>query len=217
MARVLIGFGEALPAPEVVFSLLSAGHRVAAFARGNHPLARILPDWHRITPPEEDTAQAIADLRALMAGDGAADLILPLDDAALWLVDAALGSDTRVVGATGDRAAFALDKERQIETARAAGLSVLPTTIVASPADLPALPSGPAIAKPRFAIREQDGRLGKPSAHYLLAAQDRDRLARSLSDGPFLVQPSSTEPARAFSAPCTRAGSRPGRPTAACA
>jgi hypothetical protein len=36
--RILLGFAEALPAPETVISLIEAGYRVEVFARkGGHP------------------------------------------------------------------------------------------------------------------------------------------------------------------------------------
>ena len=58
MAHVLIGFAEALPAPEVVFSLLAAGHRVSAFARtGDMPAARLPFDHLPSFPPRNRMGQ----------------------------------------------------------------------------------------------------------------------------------------------------------------
>ena len=59
MAHVLIGFAEALPAPEVVFSLLAAGHRVSAFARtGDMPAARLPFDHFTVIPAPEQCGQS---------------------------------------------------------------------------------------------------------------------------------------------------------------
>src|SRR5690625_3581511 len=93
-ALVLIGFADALAAPEVVFSLCDAGFPVAAFARAGAPKPAIarLPIAALVTlpPPELDAAATISSLRAAVEKMAPA-AILPLDDAALWLVDKAFG------------------------------------------------------------------------------------------------------------------------------
>lgn len=189
MAHVLIGFGEALPAPEVVFSLRGAGHHVSVFARTRDVPLRHLPleSWNVITSPEDDTAAAIAGLQAAMDGPDAPDLVLPLDDGGLWLTMAAGIAPERVAGASGTAAAAALDKAVQIEAARAAGLSV-PETVVLDgeiPEDLPV----PGLAKPARAIADIGGRLGKGRVVYLEEGWDRAALEAALTEGPMLVQP----------------------------
>lgn len=197
MAHVLIGFGEALPAPEVVFSLRRAGHSVSVFARASRiPIRHLVPE-HRperlivLPAPEQDTTAAIAALRAVMQAPDAPDIVLPLDDAGLWLADAALGPDARLAGATGAQVRIALDKELQIAAARRAGLAVLPTIVVRSPSDVDAVTAFPAIAKPALALGERDGKLGKGEAAYLSDRQSLAGLrARVTRDpAPLLVQP----------------------------
>jgi hypothetical protein len=194
--RVLIGFAEALPAPEVVFSLRAAGHEVRTFARrgaaamlGGLPVGDPIP----VTPPEEDAAAAIGDLRAAL--DRAAPrVVLALDDVALWLCDAAFpdGPPPGVVfaHATGAQAAAALDKRVQLAAARAAGLAVPPTLVLDDPSGLAAVGAFPAILKPAMAVQLRAGRLAKGGARYLMS--EADRAAAAGEAGilyPALVQP----------------------------
>lgn len=193
MAHVLIGFAEALPAPEVVFSLRSAGHRVSAFTRqAKLPLAHLpLDAMHVIPAPEQDTAAAAAALADLMAAEGAPDFVLPLDDAGLWLSAAALGDDARVAGATGRQAEVALDKVKQIDAAKRAGLAVPETHVLLGPEDLPAVLPLPAIVKPAFATEARDGRLTKGPTAYLMddQADARAAVTQVTASGPALLQP----------------------------
>src|SRR5439155_11644909 len=85
-------FAEALAAPEVAWGLLDAGFEVVAFGRKGRGSA--LRHSSRvtvldITPPEIDSTAAAADAEQLFGSqNGVADrrgVILPLDDAALWL------------------------------------------------------------------------------------------------------------------------------------
>jgi hypothetical protein len=194
-SHVLIGFAEAIPAPEVLFSLRSAGHRISVFTRKRGlPLERLSPERIIVLPaPEIDIAAAADALRAVMTGPEVPDLILPLDDASLWLIDAALGEDPRIVGATGARVRFALDKALQITAARAAGLTVAPTLVVRKPEDLDVPFDLPAIAKPSLAVQVNEGRLSKGSVKYLLTLGDvaslRGQLTKSSGEmEPLLVQ-----------------------------
>jgi len=193
MTHILIGFAESLPAPEVVFSLLDAGHTVSAFARrADLPLAHLpLQDLIVIPTPEDNIEAAKAAICDLMDGDNAPDIILPLDDSGLWLVNAALGSDPRSAGATGTQAEVALDKSAQITAALAAGLSVPRTVVVRQRDDLDQQLDFPAIAKPALAIRERNGRLGKGDATYLpdLAAVQNLKVTLTGDMEPLLVQP----------------------------
>jgi predicted ATP-grasp superfamily ATP-dependent carboligase len=191
--RVLIGFADAVAAPEVAFSLDAAGVEVHAFARrGRRPSLRRCPAvrLHEITPPDEDAAATAEELGAL-ARSLEPDAVMPLDDAAVWLsVRATLGSAV-LVGPDGERAELALDKRVQVHAAEAAGLPVPATSICAAPEDaLGVSHEYPVIVKPAFAIAVDDGRLrGGP----LAACSDRDELERAAEAwrdrGPFLVQP----------------------------
>lgn len=223
---VLIGFAEALAAPEVVFSLRDAGFAVRPFTRagaGPPPIARLPVEPPLVLPaPEADAAATVAALRAAASGSTsgtaagtanetatgtAAAAILPLDDAAIWLVDRAFGpvcgpvcdpgfggAGPPVAGATGAQAEVALDKTRQIVLAAEAGFAVPPTTVARSRAEILAHRGFPAIVKPALAAELRGSGpgsgLGRGAAHYLMSAAD---LAALPPDDqlsyPALVQP----------------------------
>lgn len=187
MAHVLIGFAEALPAPEVVFSLLNAGHKVSAFSRTSElPLASLpLEALRVIPPPETDAAGSVAALSELLEAAQAPDLFLPLDDAALWLVTE-LGAKhlERIAGATEAPARIALNKTDQVTAARAAGLAVPETQVLPGKRDED-LPR-PGIAKPARAIAKRGRGLTKGDAGYLLAPGDGPDAE---AEFPILAQP----------------------------
>lgn len=89
---VYVGFAEALSAPEVVWSLVDAGYRLTAFGRrGQRSSLRHSRHTRviEISPPEEDSRAALVELSAVLAslpGDSAPRAVMPLDDAAVWLV-----------------------------------------------------------------------------------------------------------------------------------
>lgn len=174
MARILIGFAEAVPAPEVFFSLHHGGYEVAAFTRGGagSPTLRHLPlvAVHDIPAPEGDVIGAKAGLAAVAEGY---DAVFALDDVALWLANAALDADVPMIHATGAQAAVALDKIAQIEAARAAGFAVPDTCVAHTPAEARASAMFPSIIKPALPIQE-DGAQGleKGGAMYALSAKD---------------------------------------------
>jgi hypothetical protein len=206
---VLIGFADALAAPEVVFSLRHAGFAVRPFTREGAPpasIARLPVEPALLLPaPEADADAAIAALRAGVAEMGAEAppaAILPLDDAALWLVDRAFGpapgspggpggrAGPPVAGATGALAEVALDKTRQIALATQAGFAVPPTTVARGRAEILAHDRFPAIVKPALAAELRGAGLRRGSSYYLMSAADLARLPpdERLSY-PALVQP----------------------------
>jgi hypothetical protein len=195
-SRVLIGFGEAVQAPEVVFSLLAAGHEVRVFARtGAGKRLRGLPIGQpmEIVAPEKDAEAAIEGIRKAVA-TFRPEVLFALDDPALWLVTSAaqqgLIEGVLPAHATGAQAAVALDKEAQIAAAQAAGLSVPRTLVVREPDDLRQVEDFPAIMKPAMAVAFRDGRIVKGGARYLLSAEDAEpSVATSHIDCPMLVQP----------------------------
>ncbi len=159
---VLIGFADALAAPEAAWSLLDAGHPVVAFSpRGSRPALRRSRAVRivEITSPREDARRSASDLRALVErGDFAA--AMPLDDASVWLCDEALRSaDIPIAGPLGELAELALDKRRQLEQARRAGLDVPPTQPIESVAELLELSSLPVVLKAARPVAETRGRL----------------------------------------------------------
>jgi hypothetical protein len=88
---VCIGFAEALSAPEAAWSLFDAGYRVTAFGRRGR-CSSLRHSRHvrvvEITPPERDCGAALSELNALLASlsiPGEQQVLMPLDDAAVWL------------------------------------------------------------------------------------------------------------------------------------
>ena len=85
---VLVGFAEAMAAPEVVWSLVDGGFRVVAFARRGRASALRHSRHvvcHEICAPESDLQAALSDLDSLLNAVGAeADntqlILFPLDD-----------------------------------------------------------------------------------------------------------------------------------------
>ena len=193
MAHVLIGFAEALPAAEVLFSLRNAGHEVSIFAsKSGTPLEYLSPKRLIVLPdPARDSAAAIATLKAVMTASDAPDVILPLDDNGLWLIDKALGDDPRCAGATGQRVNVSLDKALQIAIAQRVGLPTPPTIAILKPDDLDKISTFPTIIKPALAVREREGRLGKGDATYLMQPKDTAALKATLDEGmePLIAQP----------------------------
>src|SRR6185312_17484269 len=92
-ATVLVGFAEAIPAPEVVWSLVDEGFEVIAFARKGRSSALRHSRHvvcHEICAPEKDVQAALSDLKSLLfsikkAGASPQQVLLPLDDKALFL------------------------------------------------------------------------------------------------------------------------------------
>jgi len=131
-AIALIGFAEALSAPEVTWSLADAGFEVIAFSRRGRkaPLRRSrYATVHEIPAPESNCAASLAALYELMvhlrSHSDVSGTLLALDDAAVWLcgrVDLPDGWSS--AAPRGPLADFALDKERQIRAAAAAGFNV---------------------------------------------------------------------------------------------
>lgn len=189
---LLVGFAEALSAPEVVFGLEAAGFRIRLFTRAGTKsrLAKALKlELVDITPPEQDTAAARRDL--IRACDGV-DGLFALDDVSLRLFNdiADQTGTAHHIHATGAQAEIALNKEEQLVAARAVGLDVPDGPIIRKPSDLPEKLKTPAIAKPVMAVEEIGGRLTKGDVHYLMTQQDVAAFRkRAALDSPLIVQP----------------------------
>ena len=89
---VLIGFAEALAAPEVAWSLVDAGFKVVAFSRRGRRAAlkaSRLVQVFEVTPPESNPARTEEDLRTIIFSQRDSSkgpvAVMPLDDGALWL------------------------------------------------------------------------------------------------------------------------------------
>ncbi|MBV9212112.1 MAG: hypothetical protein JOZ25_00510 [Actinobacteria bacterium] len=151
--RALIGFAEAVAAPETAFSLLDAGFDVVAFARSRRTAALSRCKAVRLVDvpsPARDRLGTVTAVTSLV-DEVEPDVLLPLDDAALWACDSG-GDRVRglVCGPAGAQVELALDKRVQLEAAAAAGFEVVPTRALRSidevirdePPDFPVLIKG---------------------------------------------------------------------------
>ncbi|TYO83757.1 hypothetical protein [Oceanicella actignis] len=198
-AAVLIGFAEALAAPEVVFSLIGAGLRVRVFTRRGSQcvVARHLPVGPvvEITPPEDSASRALDEMCAVIADEGGPGLVMALDDVSLWLLDAVAGrlgveTEPKIVNPVRDQAAMALDKRRQVELAGRAGFRVAETLIAETREDIPEALALPAIVRPALAVQERQDRVVKGDVRYLLDQADLAALRRDRGLClPLLIQP----------------------------
>jgi predicted ATP-grasp superfamily ATP-dependent carboligase len=198
---VVVGFAEALAAPEVVWSLVEAGCTVVAFSRDGVPAALAHSrhaSVHRIPAPETDAQASLSALVNLLQGlraDGRFRnyAVLPLDDAALWLCSRAAAEAGWTFAGPGSPEALdlALDKELQVDAARAAGVAVPGTVIARIPADLDSPPFPfPIILRPSTATRVTGGRLAKGKNWICSDAQELAAARASWKgSGPLLVQP----------------------------
>jgi predicted ATP-grasp superfamily ATP-dependent carboligase len=193
-SRVLIGFADALAAPEVAWSLLAGGVRVTAFARrGSRPALRRCGGVEivEITAPERDAKRSLNELGRLLH-DASYSAVMPLNDAAVWLCSSAheRAPVVPVAGPVADQAALALDKRLQIEAARRAGFMVPTTHRIESVAALLALTELPLALKPALPIELRDGRLVRGANFICGTRSELESAARSWRGaGPLLAQP----------------------------
>jgi hypothetical protein len=162
---VIIGFADALSAPEVAFSLLDAGFRVAAFIRhnSNPPALRKCKDvkLFDITSPEEDAHKTVIELNGIYKSLQAT-AIMPLNDRAVWLCNKLAGEHKiKVAGPTGMHAQFSLDKRIQINAALNAGFNVPETILIESIEDARHVINFPVVLKPALAVAEDANQLIK--------------------------------------------------------
>src|SRR5690242_13115165 len=136
---VLVGFAEAMSAPEVVWSLVDGGFHVVAFARKGRPSALRHSrhvTCHDICPPEVNPEASLSDLRGVLASmennnEDLRHILFPLDDKAVWLASQAKPEKGWLfAGPQGANAELALDKWLQVEAALEAGFDV-PTSVLA--------------------------------------------------------------------------------------
>ncbi len=162
--RVLVSFADALSAPEVVWSLHQGGFEVLACARrGSNPALRRsrFVKLHFIADPAGRLVDALDDLEEL-AARLASPILMPLDDASMWLMqELAKRAPVRIAGPIGSQAAVTVDKRMQIAAAAAAGFLVPPTTEIRSVDEIARVSGYPVIVKPALAARVVAGRLGR--------------------------------------------------------
>lgn len=179
---ILIGFGEAPALAEAARCLSDAGHTVVAFRRAGRRGSRARPQLRgirsvRITAPEDDAAGAVASLLEVAAAIRPA-AVMPLDDAAVWLVGAAAADlDAQVIGPTGPLVGLALDRRVQLTGAELAGLEVPPTVTCRTRGDLLAAAGRSLVVRPALCVYEHAGRLVRPVSRRCAADADLERLA----------------------------------------
>jgi hypothetical protein len=169
--KVLIGFAEAMAAPEVAWSLVDAGFHVVSFARRERASAlrhSRYVECHEICSPESDLQASLSDLCALMdsvqaKASGAPLIFFPLDDKAVWLGNKLKPADEWLLaGPTGAQAELGLNKYVQTQMARQAGFNV-PQTLLARTSneisDFAKRESFPIILKAAGCVPEYQGRV----------------------------------------------------------
>jgi hypothetical protein len=187
---VLVGFGDAYAAIEAVWSLQRAGMRVAAFTRrGARSALRRVPgvELVEIASPAWSASASREELARLLRRLRP-DAVLPLDDAALWLVCRADLGGAALAGPDPDGTALALDKDRQLTAAAAAGLTVPPTDLVRV-AGAAARASWPIVLKPADAVRIVDDRLVRPRGAVCAGPDELASAEEGLGGGVLLRQP----------------------------
>ena len=196
---VLVGFADALAAPEVAASLLQAGHRVSAFKRRGETVAlRKLREIElvEVTAPEDDLPACAEEVATLATNH---DLTMPLDDLALLVCDRGLPAEAPISGPRGAQARLALDKRLQLRAAEVAGLEVPPWVEVAAEDtgqqnahNTWTPPPGwtlPAVLKPALAAEEHEGRLRRLAPRLLSSEEQAGELLHTWgAETPALLQ-----------------------------
>ncbi len=200
--KVLIGFAEAMAAPEVAWSLVDAGFHVVSFARRGRASALRHSrhvECHEICPPEKDLQAALADLQSLLGSlpataDGDQLIFFPLDDKAVWLASRVnMETGWLLAGPQGANAELALNKCLQTQAAREAGLNVPRTLLARSANDVrgfTASKSFPIILKAAECVPVRQGRLENCRKWVCANPGELERaIAEWAERVPLLVQP----------------------------
>ena len=152
---ILLGFADALSAPEAVWSSVDHGFSVIVFSRhGSKPPLRRFKKIKivEVCPPEIDVNQTINDLKNII-NITTPDILMPLDDKSVWLCSTIVPeTDIKIAGPTGLQADIALDKRLQIEAAARAGLRVIPTRHMDTREELMQINEFPILLKPATAV-----------------------------------------------------------------
>jgi hypothetical protein len=209
---VLVGFAEALSAPEVVWSLADAGFRVYAFGRRGRRSALRHSRYvtvSDVTAPETDADATVREVGALVrslseSSKHDAPVLFPLDDSAVWVSDRVAESSTTdgrdacrmtaafaLAGPSGRTVAMALDKALQMEAAGRAGFNVLPTRLARTVDEvLDGDNCFPLVLKPSQAVAWREGRLRKGRNWICGNREELERAVRGWAEAfPLLVQP----------------------------
>lgn len=190
---VLIGFGESLSAPEVAWDLLDHGFQVMAFCRrgSSPPLRRIKAiRLVEVTPPESNAWETVEQIKKVCQSKGVM-ILLPTDDASVWLCDRVSSvHDILVAGATGRNARLALDKQMQLEMAEQAGFHIPQTKYITEKQDFLGIDQLPVVIKPAAAVSETRGKLRKGPVIFCIEEEDLYRAVKECDyGGLMMVQP----------------------------
>jgi hypothetical protein len=201
-AIVVVGFAEAMAAPEVVWSLADAGFQVVAFARkGQRSALRHSRHvvCHEICSPETDIHASLSQLHSVLksvngSNQGIPTILFPLDDKAVWLASRIdLGGHWLLAGPDNGKAELALNKCMQVQLARDAGFKV-PRTVVARNAKhvlaFIAEESFPIILKPAECVPVREGRVQGCRKWICAGPEELNRAIDQWAERlPLLVQP----------------------------
>ena len=194
--HVVIGFAEALSAPEVAWSLLEAGFQVTAFSRrGSRPSLRLCHDVRieEVADPRRDARAAVADISRLAGSTGPA-AVMPLDDTAVWAcIEAELPGGTVLIGPSRSQAELALDKRAQLDAAERAGFIVPPTRICRAADEVLEVHEPlefPMMIKPALAVASTGRGVHTARRHACANPHELGEAMQGLGDDvPLLVQP----------------------------
>ncbi len=198
---VLIGFAEALAAPEVVWSLVDDGFQVVAFARRGRATALRHSRYvicHEICPPELDLQRSLSELTDLVKSldnvtGNVHKILFPLDDKAVWLCNSIqLQQPWLLAGPKEGAAELALNKHLQFRAASEAGFNV-PNAILAHFAEevfrFDAVESFPLILKASEAVPIRDGHVAEFPKWICANREELERAVKQWAERtPLLVQ-----------------------------
>ena len=186
----LIGFAEALAAPEVCFSLRATGARIVSFCRLERgtKFARLnFVEYCPVTAPEVDFNRTVHEVEALIKRIRP-ELTAPCDDAALLVLSRVRGSGDHCLAPFGAACDFAMDKWAQIDVASASGFAVMHSKLVTSEDDVARFPFRPAILKPRAALDICGAGLDKGRAFMIANDYLTEEARKALASRPYLIQ-----------------------------
>jgi len=196
---IFLGFGEALAAPEVLWSLVDAGFKVRAFARKG--VASSLRhsryvEANDVTPPEDDSHATIHEIARVIEtyrSQRKLLVLLPLDDSAVSIFSEVINHSAASIilaGPLGRQMALALDKRLQIDLATRTGWNVFPTRVVTKNNELLKFDEFPVVLKSAEAVRNANGAVRK-GRNWICG--DRKELEAAVKlwneNGPLLIQP----------------------------
>jgi hypothetical protein len=187
---ILVGFAEAVVAPEVCFSLRKAGARVFCFyrRRGGDRFVRLgFVEYCPVTAPELDASKSLQEIEALIVRLRP-ESVAPLDDSSLFLLSRLEGTNRGHFIPSREACDFAMDKFAQIKAAATCGFHVLQTKLVESEDDISEFKFRPAVLKPRLAVSISDATLQKGEMFFLESCHLSTKARKALSLRSYLIQ-----------------------------